>query len=100
MNLRRLMKFRNLICLIAVLAASGVTYANTSTFEDLDLPAESSVTLNGFLCDVHGRIPPAGTTIEWEGFRFHVLGVAGHRIQKVLLEMPQDDAGDSGGEES
>ena len=41
MNLRRLMKFRNVVCFIAVLAASGVTYANTSSFEDLDLPVES-----------------------------------------------------------
>ena len=53
---------------------------------DLHFPDESAVTLNGFLCEVHGRIPPVGAVIEWEGLRFHVLEVARHQIRKVLVE--------------
>jgi putative hemolysin len=53
----------------------------------LNLPDESAVTLNGFLCEVHGRIPPVGAVIEWEGVRFHVLEVARHQIRKVLVEI-------------
>lgn len=53
---------------------------------ELNLPDESAVTLNGFLCEVHGRIPPVGAVIEWEGLRFHVLEVARHQIRKVLIE--------------
>ncbi len=54
---------------------------------ELDLPVESAVTLNGFLCEVHGRIPRPGTVVEWQRLRFHVLEVARHQVRKVLLEM-------------
>lgn len=54
---------------------------------DLDLPAESSVTLNGFLCEVHGRIPRPGTIVTWKNLRFHVMEVARHQVRKVLLEI-------------
>jgi len=54
----------------------------------LALPDEAAVTLNGFLCDVHGRIPRQGTTVVWQDLRFHVLEVARHQIRRVLLEMP------------
>jgi putative hemolysin len=55
----------------------------------LELPAASAVTLNGFLCQVHGRIPRPGAIVEWEGLRFHVLEVARHQVRKVLLELPE-----------
>jgi len=61
---------------------------------ELALPDESAVTLNGFLCEVHGRIPRPGTIIEWEGLRFHVLEVARHQIRRVLLEIPARPGGD------
>ncbi|MBM3316924.1 MAG: HlyC/CorC family transporter [Candidatus Eisenbacteria bacterium] len=64
---------------------------------DLSLPEESAVTLSGFLCGIHGRIPRPGMVIAWEGFRFHILEVARHRVQSALLELP-DRAGD--GEEA
>jgi len=56
---------------------------------DLDLPDEAAVTLNGFLCDVHGHIPRSGTIVEWQRLRFHVLEVARHQVRKVLLELPE-----------
>jgi putative hemolysin len=54
---------------------------------ELALPDETAVTLNGFLCEVHGRIPRPGTTVEWRALRFHVLEVARHQVRKVLLEI-------------
>lgn len=54
----------------------------------LDLPDESAVTLNGFLCEVHGRIPRPGMVVAWRDLRFHVLEVARHQVRKVLLELP------------
>jgi CBS domain containing-hemolysin-like protein len=52
------------------------------------LLSDSAVTLNGFLCEVFGRIPRPGTVVEWEGLRFHVLEVVRHRVHRVLLELP------------
>jgi putative hemolysin len=60
---------------------------------DLELPDESAVTLNGFLCEVYGRIPRPGTIVAWKQLRFHVLEVARHQVRKVLLEIPQDREG-------
>ncbi len=54
---------------------------------DLGLPDDAAVTLNGFLCDVHGRIPRPGTVIAWQQLRFHVLDVARHQVRRVLLEV-------------
>jgi putative hemolysin len=53
------------------------------------LPSDTALTLNGFLCEVYGRIPRPGTVVEWEGLRFHVLEVARHRVHRVLLELPE-----------
>ena len=41
MSLGRLVKFRNLVCLTAVLAMANVLNAGITTFEDLSLPPES-----------------------------------------------------------
>ena len=60
----------------------------------LDLPAESSVTLNGFLCEVHGRIPRPGTIVTWKNLRFHVMEVARHQVRKALLEITERSEGD------
>ncbi len=58
---------------------------------ELELPDESSVTLNGFLCEVHGHIPRPGTVVTWRDLRFHVLEVARHQVRKVLLELPKPE---------
>lgn len=60
----------------------------------LELPDESSVTLNGFLCEVHGKIPRPGTVVAWRNLRFHVMEVARHQVRKVLLEIPEGKRGD------
>lgn len=60
----------------------------------LALPDESSVTLNGFLCEVHGRIPRVGEIVVWEAWRFHILEVARHQVQKVLIELPAPGEGE------
>jgi putative hemolysin len=60
---------------------------------ELGLPAESAVTLNGFLCEVHGRIPRPGTVVAWRALRFHVLDVARHQVRKVLLEITAREEG-------
>lgn len=57
----------------------------------LDLPDAAAVTLNGFLCDIHGRIPRPGTVVTWRDLRFHVLEVARHQVRRVLLELPEPD---------
>ncbi len=57
----------------------------------IELPDDSAVTLNGFVCEVHGRIPRPGTVVAWQGLRFHILEVARHQVQKVLLEIPAGD---------
>ena len=62
----------------------------------LELPDASAVTLNGFLCEVHGRIPRPGTVVAWRGLRFHVLEVARHQVRRVLLELPDSAEGREG----
>ncbi|MFH1143309.1 MAG: hemolysin family protein [Candidatus Eisenbacteria bacterium] len=54
----------------------------------LTLPDQAAVTVNGFVCDVHGHIPRPGTVVEWQELRFHVLEVARHQVRRVLLELP------------
>jgi len=78
MNLCRLIKFRNMVCLIAVLTVSGVTYANTITLEDLDLPAESyfngSDGSGGFTSDgVHFNNNYNAEYDSWDGFSYSNL---------------------------
>jgi putative hemolysin len=60
----------------------------------VELPDDSSVTLNGFLCEVHGRIPRPGTVIAWGGLRFHVLEVVRHQVHRVLVELPEPESGE------
>jgi magnesium and cobalt exporter, CNNM family len=62
---------------------------------DIDFSNESSITLNGFLCEVYGHIPRPGTVVVWNDLRFHVLEVARHQVRKVLLELT--DPSGSGG---
>ena len=73
-----MMKFRNAVCLILVLAMSGVTYSNTSTFEDLDLLAESywngSDGSGGFVSgDLHFNNNYNAEYGSWDGFSYSNL---------------------------
>ena len=55
----------------------------------LALPEEGDHhTLAGFLLDRFGRLPAAGDSIDWHGWRFEVLDMDGRRIDKVLAVPP------------
>jgi putative hemolysin len=55
----------------------------------LALPEEGDHhTLAGFLLDRFGRLPQAGDSIDWNGWRFEVLDMDGRRIDKVLAVPP------------
>jgi len=52
------------------------------------LPGEdrhSYQTLGGFVMYQMGQIPTAGQHFEWGGFRFEVVDMDGHRVDKVLV---------------
>jgi putative hemolysin len=40
--------------------------------------------LGGFLFLQLGRVPTAGDTLEWSGWRFEIVDMDGRRIDKVL----------------
>jgi putative hemolysin len=42
-------------------------------------------TLAGFLLHRFGRVPGTGQHFSWDGFRFEVVDMDGHRIDKVLI---------------
>ena len=47
-------------------------------------------TLAGFILHELERIPHAGDQLEWKGFNFEIIDMDGHRIDKVLLKIPDD----------
>jgi putative hemolysin len=52
------------------------------------LPREDDAdykTLGGFVMTYFGRIPAAGDWFEWGGWRFEVVDMDRHRIDKVLV---------------
>jgi Mg2+/Co2+ transporter CorB len=62
---------------------------------EVDLPQEQAVTVNGFLCALHGGFPRPGAVLRWGSLEFEVLEVARHRIQKARvrnMEMEGEDA--------
>lgn len=53
-----------------------------------DLPAEDEAdyqTLGGFVVTQFGRIPAAGDHFDWGGWRFEVVDMDRHRVDKVLV---------------
>jgi putative hemolysin len=51
-------------------------------------------TVAGFVIALLGRMPVVGDTVEWEHYRFEVVDLDGHRIDKILLRPPIVRAGD------
>lgn len=47
-------------------------------------------TMAGFILHELERIPHAGEHFEWKGFRFEIIDMDGHRIDKVLVKIPED----------
>ncbi len=50
-------------------------------------------TLAGFILHELERIPHAGDKFEWKGFTFEIIDMDGHRIDKVLLHVPEGVGG-------
>jgi putative hemolysin len=42
-------------------------------------------TLGGLAMFELGRVPHTGDTFEWGGYRFEVVDMDGHRVDKVLV---------------
>jgi len=55
------------------------------------LPHEDEYeTLSGFVMVSLGRVPQATDHFEWQGLRFEVIDMDGHRVDKVLVTtLPQ-----------
>jgi CBS domain containing-hemolysin-like protein len=60
----------------------------------LNLPANESVTLNGYLCDAFGEIPIPGQIIERHGARFTVTEARRHRIISCRVQRLSGEARD------
>ena len=51
-------------------------------------------TLAGFLLHRFGRVPSAGDHFSWDGLRFEVVDMDGHRIDKVLVSREERPSAD------
>ena len=49
---------------------------------------EDYTTLAGFVVARFGHLPEEGEAVAWEGWRFEVVGLDGHRVDKVLAKPP------------
>jgi putative hemolysin len=47
-------------------------------------------TVAGFVLNQMQRIPACGDRLEWKGLKFEVMDMDGHRIDKVLIIVPDD----------
>ena len=57
-----------------------------------DLPHEEETefqTLGGFVVTHFGRIPTAGEWFQHEGWRFEVVDMDRHRVDKLLVTAPE-----------
>ncbi len=49
-------------------------------------------TMGGFVVYMIGRLPVTGDTFEWGSYRFEVVDMDGHRVDKLLLTaLPEDE---------
>jgi putative hemolysin len=84
---------------IAVVLEGSVSIRDLESQYQLSLPRDSGFeTLAGFILARLQRIPRQGETFEYEGHRYTVLEIEGHRIAKVKIEKldpkPVPQAGD------
>jgi putative hemolysin len=84
---------------IAVVLEGSVSIRDLESQYQLSLPRDSGFeTLAGFILARLQRIPREGETFEYEGHRYTVLEIEGHRIAKVKIEKlepkPVPQAGD------
>ena len=55
-----------------------------------DPDADAYHTVGGFVMQRLGRVPAAGDAFEWQGRRFEVVDMDGHRVDKVLIAPAPD----------
>lgn len=55
------------------------------TFTNIDLNDPVMTTVGGLVFRLFGRLPQVGESVNFEGYRFHVLGIDGLRISRVLI---------------
>lgn len=71
------------------LVDASLSVDELKTMLDVDeLPHEEEAdfqTIGGFVMTQFGRVPLAGDKFDWEGWRFEVLDMDRHRIDKVLV---------------
>ena len=78
----------------AVVLDGGVNLRDLETQMNWHLPRDGGVeTLAGFLLTRLGKIPTGGETVDFEGHRFTVLEMSGHRISKIRVEQLNPDKG-------
>ena len=59
----------------------------------LTVPEGEYVTIAGFVLDLAGEIPNAGTTYEWEDWTFRVQSVEKRRISEIVIERHEAEVG-------
>jgi len=65
----------------------GFNLRDLETQYDIALPREDGFeTLAGFVMSQLGRIPKGGERFEYDGRRFTVLQMDGHRVLRVKIE--------------
>ncbi len=79
----------------------GVTLRDLETQMHLLLPRDGGVeTLAGFLLARLGQIPTGGESVDYEGRRYTVAEMSGHRISRVRIEpVPASPTADGGATE-
>jgi putative hemolysin len=74
-------------------------YDFLSYFDKADWQADEAFdfdTLAGFILHELQSIPATGDTLQWRGFKFEIIDMDNHRIDKVLVTAPHaDDDGDA-----
>ncbi len=82
-----------------ILSATGaITLDGSTTLRDLatrldwEFPRQPGIeTLAGFVLSELGHIPTVGETVHHAGRLFRVAEMAGRRISRILVQVPQDD---------
>ncbi len=74
------------------------TFKALFDIENEELPDETLgiyQTLGGFAMHQIDAIPTVGQTFAWHGFRFEIVDMDGHRVDKVLVHPPSPDHPDA-----
>lgn len=83
----RILKRDDGTCLIDGLVELGALEAAFPGITFRDQPECDYTTLAGFVLKRLGHVPHEGETFDWHGYRFEVLDLDRHRIDKVLVTL-------------